>query len=117
MCSSDLDVCLDASEVVTDGYRLDITVAGKSARVQLPLIGGFQISNALSALALAVASGEDPEACLAQLEQLKGAPGRVQLVGNHPMGAPVFVDYAHTPDALNSILEGQIGRASCRERV
>ena len=111
------DVCLDASEVVTDGYRLDITVAGKSARVQLPLIGGFQISNALSALALAVASGEDPEACLAQLEQLKGAPGRVQLVGNHPMGAPVFVDYAHTPDALNSILEGLRPHADGRLHV
>jgi UDP-N-acetylmuramoyl-L-alanyl-D-glutamate--2,6-diaminopimelate ligase len=64
-----------------------------------------------------VASGEDPEACLAQLEQLKGAPGRVQLVGNHPMGAPVFVDYAHTPDALNSILEGLRPHADGRLHV
>lgn len=100
------DVRLDASEVVADGYRLDITVAGKTSPVQLPLIGGFQVSNALSALTLAVASGEDADACIEQLEQLKGAPGRVQLVGHHPLGAPVFVDYAHTPDALNSILEG-----------
>ena len=111
------DVRLDASEVVADGYQLDITVAGKSVQVMLPLIGGFQVSNALSALALAVASGEDAQACLAQLEQLKGAPGRVQLVGQHPTGAPVFVDYAHTPDALKSILQGLRPHADGRLHV
>jgi len=100
------DVRLVTAEAIADGYRLSITVAGKAAEVTLPLIGDFQVSNALAALAMAMAAGEDGEDCISQLEQLKGAPGRVQLVGHHPLGAPVFVDYAHTPDALKSILEG-----------
>lgn len=99
------DVRLDGVETTADGYNLEITAAGKTARVMLPLIGGFQVSNALAALALAVASGEDAEDAMGLLEGLKGASGRVQLVDRHPSGAGIFVDYAHTPDALKNILE------------
>ena len=98
------DVCLEACEIISDGYRLDISVAGNRTQVRLPLMGEFQISNALAAVSLAIASGEDAKDAIAQLEYLQGAPGRVQLVGETPQGAPVFVDYAHTPDALSCVL-------------
>jgi UDP-N-acetylmuramoyl-L-alanyl-D-glutamate--2,6-diaminopimelate ligase len=98
------DVCLNAREIISGGYQLDISVAATRYQATLPLMGGFQISNALAALALAIASGEEPDAAIAQLQHLEGAPGRVQLVGETPRGAPVFVDYAHTPDALSCVL-------------
>ncbi|MCH7865477.1 MAG: UDP-N-acetylmuramoyl-L-alanyl-D-glutamate--2,6-diaminopimelate ligase [Proteobacteria bacterium] len=98
------DVRLEKAETLSDGCRLDLTVAGKAYRVTLPLLGDFQASNALSALTLALASGADPDAAVGQLEHLTGVPGRVQLAGRHPNGAPVYVDYAHTPAALESML-------------
>ena len=98
------DVRLEKAETLSDGCRLDLTVAGKAYRVTLSLLGDFQASNALSALTLALASGADPDAAVGQLEHLTGVPGRVQLAGRHPNGAPVYVDYAHTPAALESML-------------
>ena len=98
------DVRLEKADTLADGCRLNLTVAGKAYRVTLPLLGGFQASNALAALALALASGADADAAVGQLEHLTGVPGRVQLAGRHPNGAPVYVDYAHTPDALETML-------------
>ncbi len=77
------DVKLEKAATLSDGCRLDLTVAGKAYRVTLPLLGDFQASNALSALTLALASGADTAAAVGQLEHLTGAPGRVQLVGRH----------------------------------
>ena len=99
------EVRLVAIESLADGHRLELEVAGKPARVALPLLGGFQASNALCALALALASGDDAEAATAELEKLQGVPGRVQLAGRHPAGAPVYDDYAHTPAALACVLK------------
>lgn len=73
--------------------------------VRLPLLGTFQISNALVAAGLAACSGIEVGDALAALEGLKGAPGRLDLVGSTPSGAPVFVDYAHKPDALEKVIE------------
>ena len=98
------DICLEAWDILSDGYRLDISVAEHRWQVRLPLMGEFQVSNALAAAALAIASGEDAGNVIAQLEHLEGAPGRVQLAGETPQGAHVFVDYAHTPDALSNVL-------------
>jgi UDP-N-acetylmuramoyl-L-alanyl-D-glutamate--2,6-diaminopimelate ligase len=71
--------------------------------VNLPLAGAFQISNALVAAGLAIATGEDAARVFAALETLKGAPGRLEYVGKR-FDAPVFVDYAHKPDALEKVL-------------
>lgn len=71
--------------------------------VDLPLAGAFQISNALVAAGLAIATGEDAARVFAALEKLKGAPGRLEYVGKR-FDAPVFVDYAHKPDALEKVL-------------
>ena len=108
------DVRLENTETLTDGHRIRLTVQGKALQVTLPLVGGFQVSNALSALTLAIASGDDADAATDQLSRLTGAPGRVQLAGRHANGASVYVDYAHTPDALLSVLSALRPHAEAR---
>jgi UDP-N-acetylmuramoyl-L-alanyl-D-glutamate--2,6-diaminopimelate ligase len=78
--------------------------AGNHYRVRLPLVGDFQIENALIAAGLAIATGEEPDAVFAALAKLKGAKGRLELVGERN-GASIFIDYAHKPDALAKALE------------
>src|SRR4030088_834681 len=70
----------------------------------LPLPGAFQVENALVAAGLAIATGSEPAATFLALAQLRGAKGRLELVGENN-GAPIFVDYAHKPDALAKALE------------
>ncbi|HEC14541.1 MAG TPA: UDP-N-acetylmuramoyl-L-alanyl-D-glutamate--2,6-diaminopimelate ligase, partial [Rhodospirillales bacterium] len=72
--------------------------------ITLPLIGGFQAQNALCALGLALACGEDAASALGALEKLEGAPGRMQKVVSLEGGGSVYVDYAHTPGALAAVL-------------
>jgi UDP-N-acetylmuramoyl-L-alanyl-D-glutamate--2,6-diaminopimelate ligase len=93
-------------EAKIDGFAqtLRLEHGGKSFQVRLPLVGEFQVENALVAAGLAIATGSDAAAVFAALENLKGAKGRLELVGsNH--GAPIFVDYAHKPDALAKALD------------
>jgi UDP-N-acetylmuramoyl-L-alanyl-D-glutamate--2,6-diaminopimelate ligase len=89
-----------------DGFSQVLTIAhdGAEYRVQLPLVGAFQVENALVAAGQAIAGGGDPAAVFAALEGLSGAKGRLELVGRKS-GAPVFVDYAHKPDALANALD------------
>jgi UDP-N-acetylmuramoyl-L-alanyl-D-glutamate--2,6-diaminopimelate ligase len=86
------------------GQRITADLLDKRHTVDLPLVGEFQAMNVLAALGLVVASGVALEAALPVLPHLPGVPGRMQLVGESASGAPVFVDYAHTPDALASVL-------------
>jgi UDP-N-acetylmuramoyl-L-alanyl-D-glutamate--2,6-diaminopimelate ligase len=90
---------------VIDGFGQVITVAhgGRPTKLRLPLVGEFQIENALVAAGLAIGTGTEPSAALAALETLEGAKGRIELVGEKN-GAAVFVDYAHKPDALDKVL-------------
>jgi len=83
---------------------LRLEYEGKTFQVRLPLVGEFQIENALVAAALAIATGDDAAAVFAALEHLGGAKGRLERVGES-RGAPIFVDYAHKPDALAKALE------------
>ena len=85
--------------------HLVIVHDGKSYEVALPLVGGFQASNALVAAGLCLACGADFAGILPHLSGLKGARGRLELVGTSRSGAPVFVDYSHKPDALAKALE------------
>ncbi|MDE2578419.1 MAG: UDP-N-acetylmuramoyl-L-alanyl-D-glutamate--2,6-diaminopimelate ligase [Hyphomicrobiales bacterium] len=82
---------------------LTLTHAGQTYKALLPLAGEFQTSNALVAAGLALATGEQPEAVFAALEQLQGAPGRLEMVGTRH-GAAAFVDYAHKPAALETAI-------------
>jgi len=98
------DLRLTARKPLVNGQRLRIFYGGREYPVILPLIGDFQAKNALIAAALVIACGGDPAETLSTLPQLAGVPGRMQLVAKHPSGAPVFVDFAHTPDALETVL-------------
>ena len=83
---------------------LRLAHAGKTYQVRLPLVGGFQVENALVAAGQAIATGGEPAAVFRALETLEGAKGRLELVGRRN-DAPIFVDYAHKPDALAKAIE------------
>jgi UDP-N-acetylmuramoyl-L-alanyl-D-glutamate--2,6-diaminopimelate ligase len=82
---------------------MELEFGGRRRRVALPLPGDFQVSNALVAAGLCIATGSEPDAVFKALESLEGAPGRLERVGEI-QGAAVFVDYAHKPDALEKAL-------------
>ncbi|RWA72465.1 UDP-N-acetylmuramoyl-L-alanyl-D-glutamate--2,6-diaminopimelate ligase [Mesorhizobium sp.] len=84
--------------------RAEVEVDGVLHEIDLPLAGDFQIANALVSAGLAISTGTSVGKALAALEKLKGAPGRLDLVGTTAAGAPVYVDYAHKPDALENVL-------------
>lgn len=82
----------------------EIEAEGRLHRIVLPLAGSFQMSNALVAAGLAIATGVPVADALAALEGLKGASGRLELAGTTAAGVPVFVDYAHKPEALENVI-------------
>ncbi|HEY8032407.1 MAG TPA: UDP-N-acetylmuramoyl-L-alanyl-D-glutamate--2,6-diaminopimelate ligase [Methylocella sp.] len=84
--------------------RIKIAHGEKTFSLLLPLAGSFQASNALVAAGLCIATGSLASAVFAALEKLEGAPGRLELAGRRK-GAPIFVDYAHKPDALDKALK------------
>jgi UDP-N-acetylmuramoyl-L-alanyl-D-glutamate--2,6-diaminopimelate ligase len=93
-------------ESVREGFSLALRLehGGKNFGLHLPLLGEFQVENALLAAGIAIATGSDPAAVFPALEHLEGAKGRLELVGLS-RGAPVFIDYAHKPDALAKALD------------
>ncbi len=86
------------------GQRLKVRAWGHLHEFVLPLAGAFQASNALVAAGLCIAAGEAPGVVLPALETIEGAPGRLQRVGRGPRGGEAYVDYAHTPDGLATVL-------------
>ncbi len=90
---------------------------GAVQQVRLALIGGFQCENVMVAAGLAIASGSEPTEVFNALPQLQGVRGRMQKVATRDNGASVFVDYAHTPDALATALQALrphvMGRLIC----
>jgi UDP-N-acetylmuramoyl-L-alanyl-D-glutamate--2,6-diaminopimelate ligase len=102
----------EGAELKITGRRLDergqdllVQAWGRPVRLRLPLIGAFQAMNVLTAAGLVIASGEEPDAVFGALPHLTGVRGRMQLAGVRDNGAPVYVDYAHTPDALENALK------------
>jgi UDP-N-acetylmuramoyl-L-alanyl-D-glutamate--2,6-diaminopimelate ligase len=92
--------------VSVEGFAQNLALAtrGRNYTVKLPLVGEFQIENSLVAAGLAIGTGSEPDAVFAGLEHLEGAKGRLERVGEHN-GAPIFVDYAHKPDARAKALQ------------
>ncbi|MGQ0741029.1 MAG: UDP-N-acetylmuramoyl-L-alanyl-D-glutamate--2,6-diaminopimelate ligase [Alphaproteobacteria bacterium] len=86
------------------GQRVRVLFDRSKYDLHLPLAGMFQVSNALVAGALAIGLGDPADKVFAALKNLKGAPGRMQLVARAQSGAPIYIDYAHTPDALETVL-------------
>jgi len=93
-------------EAEVDGFaqRLMLEHRGRRHAVRLPLVGEFQIENALVAAGLAIGTGSEAKAVFTELELLEGAKGRLERVAERN-GAPIFVDYAHKPDALAKALQ------------
>lgn len=86
------------------GQGLVIEAEGKAHKVNLPLIGAYQAANALTAAGLVIATGGDVAATLANLARLQPVRGRLERAVIAKSGAPVYVDYAHTPDAVEAAI-------------
>ena len=92
-------------EPLADGQRAELAVGGKQQELRTPLVGNFQIYNMLAAMGIAMANGAAAGDVLAILPKLEPVPGRLQRVALHKTGAGVYIDYAHTPGALEKALE------------
>ena len=97
-------IALLSAEIDGLTQKLKLEHCGRRHAVRLPLVGEFQVENALVAAGLAIGTGSDPAAVFAALEHLEGAKGRLERVGEHN-DAAIFVDYAHKPDALAKALQ------------
>ncbi len=86
------------------GQIVKLYVMGREYDVTIPLVGHFQVMNALCALGLVLAGDGDAETVTPLLSQLRGVPGRLELIPGHPNGAAVYVDYAHKPAAVEAVL-------------
>ncbi|MEM7630829.1 MAG: UDP-N-acetylmuramoyl-L-alanyl-D-glutamate--2,6-diaminopimelate ligase [Pseudomonadota bacterium] len=106
-----MSVGRDGGDITLDGQRFDATgqdvrfsYRGKAYAMRLPLIGGFQADNVMLACGLVIACGADPDRVFETLPHLGTVRGRMQLAATRTNGATVFVDYAHTPDAVATAL-------------
>jgi UDP-N-acetylmuramoyl-L-alanyl-D-glutamate--2,6-diaminopimelate ligase len=99
------DLCILGQRYDATGQDLRFSWRGQARMTRLHLIGGFQAANVLVAAGLAIGAGEDPEAVFAVLPRLTTVRGRMQLAATRDNGAAVFVDYAHTPDAVATALK------------
>ncbi|HYI49567.1 MAG TPA: UDP-N-acetylmuramoyl-L-alanyl-D-glutamate--2,6-diaminopimelate ligase [Allosphingosinicella sp.] len=106
---------LAAREPTQLGQKLTIEVEGTTQVVNLALIGAYQAANALTAAALVVATGAGLKATLANLARVHPVRGRLERAVITPAGAPVYVDYAHTPDAIVAAVEAL--RPHARDRL
>jgi UDP-N-acetylmuramoyl-L-alanyl-D-glutamate--2,6-diaminopimelate ligase len=94
-----------ATAMTAHGQRLSLDVLGRKHEVELNLVGSYQAANVLAALGLVLAEDVNLDKAIGALGSLEGAPGRLQHVGSTKDGAPVYVDYAHTPDALETVIK------------
>ena len=96
---------LDRREDRGGAQALTLHYQGRIFYIELPQAGEFQASNALVAAGMAIGLGDDAAKVFKAMESLKGAPGRMEKVAFAVNGAPIYVDYAHTPDSLEKVLE------------
>lgn len=99
------DICLSAQRFDATGQEIRVVHEGVARQLRLPLIGGFQGENVLLAAGLVIACGAEPEQVFDALPQLRTVRGRMQLAATRENGAAVFVDFAHTPDAIATAIQ------------
>jgi len=99
------DLRFVAGEPKGNSQALLLDVFGHRHRLVLPLAGAFQAMNALAALGLVIAAGGPAGTAIEALAHLTGVPGRLQFIAERKDGGGIVVDYAHTPDALATVLE------------
>ena len=97
------------------GQKLTLEADGRSHQVTLALIGAYQAANALTAAGIVIATGGDVAQTLANLARVHPVRGRLERAVITRAGAPVYVDYAHTPDAIESAIEAL--RPHARDRL
>lgn len=86
------------------GQKLEVEFEGKARVIDLPLIGAYQAANSLVAAGLVIATGGDANATFDAMKRLVTVRGRIERAGLNAAGAPIYVDYAHTPDALEAAI-------------
>jgi len=96
------------------GQTLKLVVDGKPCDVKLPLIGAYQAANALVAAGLVIATGGHADVTLANLQRVAPVRGRLERAAISRTGAPIYVDYAHTPDGLDAAIQALRPHASGR---
>jgi len=98
------DLCLLSQRMDATGQDLRLSYAGKTVQTRLNLVGDFQASNVLVAAGLVIACGAAPSDVFESFAQLRTVRGRMELAATRANGAAVYVDYAHTPDAVETAL-------------
>ncbi|MEE2934137.1 MAG: UDP-N-acetylmuramoyl-L-alanyl-D-glutamate--2,6-diaminopimelate ligase [Pseudomonadota bacterium] len=98
------DISVVEKYQTNEGWSANIQAFGKTYPVMLGFAGGFQIQNLLAAIALVHSTGTPLENIIPKIETLTGVPGRMQRAGKSIAGGTVYIDYAHTPDALKNAL-------------
>ena len=98
------DLQIAATRPDPTGQEVRYLWQGRAFQTRLALIGAFQAENVAVAAGLEIAAGDAPEAVLGMLPRLTGVRGRMQLAATRKNGAAVYVDYAHTPDAIETAL-------------
>ena len=99
------------------GQTLKLSVFGAAYEVQAPVAGAFQAENILCALGLAVGTEVPVERAIAGIGRLSSVPGRLELAAVLANGAAVYVDYAHTPDALNNVLRSVRPHVGAKDKL
>jgi UDP-N-acetylmuramoyl-L-alanyl-D-glutamate--2,6-diaminopimelate ligase len=95
---------LKSVEMQEYNQHADVEHGGRVYSFILPLLGEFQMNNALVAAGLCISTGCSPKIVFSALEHLKGVSGRLELIGKTSDGAAIYVDYAHKPEALENVL-------------
>ena len=106
---------LTSRQPTTLGQVLEIEHGGAARRIELPLIGAYQAANALVAAGLVIATGGDAAQTFDAMARLQPVRGRLECAAISRQGAPVYVDYAHTPDALEAAIAAL--RPHCERRL
>ncbi len=99
------DIAILEQKPTEKGLEVALSFSGQNWQGVVPLYGEFQIKNVLVATSMAMDSGASFDDVTAAFAKLKGVSGRVDLVGTHPEGMPIFTDYAHTASALEKVLQ------------
>ena len=99
------DLILTTQTPLPHGQIVGVKARGRAYQLTLNLMGEFQSMNVLAALGLVLAAGEDLDTAMDAAGHLAGVPGRAELVASAPNGAQIFIDYAHKPGALETILK------------
>ena len=108
------DVCASEIDITTRGVQFDLRYPGGKTRIHVPIPGLFTVFNAMGAASVALALNISMEHIKSGLEDMQSVSGRLEPLPTNGLGFSVFVDYAHTPDALENVLKTVRGFATGR---